>query len=86
MWNSDPTASVVHWRRTERPFIIGRDGRMMKQSVRDENSPFFFICAFTGADLPNSQHAPEVKTSQKSVQVFWRHDVTFKFLKKKSVL
>lgn len=61
MWNLDPTAPVVHRRRNERPFIIGRDGRMMKQSVRDENS---------GADLTNSQHAPEVKTSPKSVEAF----------------
>lgn len=41
MWNLDPTVPVAHRRRNERPFIIGRDGRMMKQSVRDENSACF---------------------------------------------
>lgn len=41
MWNLDPTVPVAHRRRNERPFIIGRDGWMMKQSVRDENSARF---------------------------------------------
>lgn len=43
MWNLDPTASVVHQRPNERPFIIVCDGQMMKQSVRDENLGFFNI-------------------------------------------